>query len=284
MIGSTKAKMFNNGYHIERRIQTYNRSTDIVIGIKDKQHYCIGTEVTSYSNDRPQYRNILEYDSRNTAYIAAEGLLQRENKIRGILISPYEKPREIEFLNTLREKQKIVDGLIDAIYYNQEIDVVVNDEYLYSCVPNRVIGNTPICGNILLLQHNDEGEYVTMRQDNVEKLLNEFSEVEYLTVSNGLFTKLPAYVYTYNDKIVATAINEETAKTTEQNISNLGLKTEKYKRLLNETKDGFQWINTKTGEIKENVGGLSANKDTAFEHTDNETENRLNELLGEAEI
>lgn len=45
----------------------------------------------------------------------------KEEKIKCLLVEPYKLPKEIEIDNTLEAKQKIVDGLIECVYFNDVI-------------------------------------------------------------------------------------------------------------------------------------------------------------------
>lgn len=74
--------------------------------------------------------------------------------IRCLLVQPNELPLEIEIKNTLKEKQKLVGGLIEVCYLDNEDDVcIVCNETgkIDNLKPNRYLGSTFIYGDFLVV-------------------------------------------------------------------------------------------------------------------------------------
>ena len=73
-------------------------------------------------------------------------------KIKGLLVKPYELPEEIEINNTLEAKQEIVGGYIECVYLPNDDSVVLicNEEGKINGMKlNRDIGHDIIADQIL---------------------------------------------------------------------------------------------------------------------------------------
>ncbi len=84
-----------------------------------------------------------------------------ENKIKCLLVKPYELPKEIEISDDLKTKQKLVGGNIECSYLLEDKDVVLisNREGKsngMSC--NRDIGYDIIAGPFLIVGNDYENE------------------------------------------------------------------------------------------------------------------------------
>lgn len=74
--------------------------------------------------------------------------------IKGLLVQPNELPLEIEIQNTLKEKQKLVGGLIEVCYLNNKDDVCLicnENAKTYNLPPNRFLGHQFIYGDFLIV-------------------------------------------------------------------------------------------------------------------------------------
>jgi len=119
------------------------------------------------------------------------------NKILGYFMRVDEKTGQVyqgyfgEIENTLKEKQRYVGynqpgNLIQVIGLDRNVDVVFNEEGKLKGLPaNRAIlddeGNVLdiIVGNIICLRHNDEGDFVSIKEtdrDIIEKYLRPVRE------------------------------------------------------------------------------------------------------------
>ena len=82
--------------------------------------------------------------------------------------------RFIEIEHSLEAKQKFVDGYIEVIGIGNGIDLVCNEEgKIKHLQPNvawiedeKVIDI--ICGNCLLCRYNDKGDFVSIKDEDVE--------------------------------------------------------------------------------------------------------------------
>ena len=78
-----------------------------------------------------------------------------------------------EIENTLEAKQKYVQGLIQVISLNSQIDIICNDEgKLMGLEPNRAFMDGEdildiFVGNILACRHDIEGNFTSIREEDI---------------------------------------------------------------------------------------------------------------------
>lgn len=98
-------------------------------------------------------------------------------KIDVLFISPNELPKKLKIYNTLKEKQKLVDGLIE-VFYNEDEEVcfICNEEgKIKNLEPNRIIGNEIIYGNIIVLGDDyKNGDFKSLTNEQINKYKKEF--------------------------------------------------------------------------------------------------------------
>ena len=62
------------------------------------------------------------------------------DKIRGLLVPCGAKPRIVEYEHSLKNLQRFVEGNIELLpIFGPDITCWVNEEGLYSCIPNRAV-------------------------------------------------------------------------------------------------------------------------------------------------
>lgn len=105
-------------------------------------------------------------------------------KIKVISVEVGKEPVVKEIYNTLKAKQQEVGGYIDCVptmFSNEEsYDFIVNDEGKIMGLPaNRYIYNKAdiIAGNFLISKANEEGEFVTLNDEECELLINKVNEL-----------------------------------------------------------------------------------------------------------
>ena len=98
-----------------------------------------------------------------------------------LLVKPNELPKKITIKNTLKEKQKLVDGLIEYVYLPNCNDVVLicNEEgKLLGLPPNRDIGYDIVCGDFLIVGDDPElGEDRSLTEKQITKYSKMFDEL-----------------------------------------------------------------------------------------------------------
>ena len=94
-----------------------------------------------------------------------------EEKIKCLLVKPYELPKEIEIDNTLEAKQKLVGGYIEHAFLPKDDSVVLicNEEgKINGMKPNRDIGHDIIFGPFLIVGNDFEnGGYKSLTSEQI---------------------------------------------------------------------------------------------------------------------
>jgi len=124
---------------------------------------------------------------------------QNDKTIRILIIEPEKEPYEAEIENTLQAKQKIVGGLIQAIFpYEEPVALVCNDEGKITGLPlNRalydgkgdpydiVAGTFFVCGL-------GEGNFTSLSPEHMAKFQEEFHHPEVFVRLNGKLVAIQA--------------------------------------------------------------------------------------------
>lgn len=101
-------------------------------------------------------------------------------RIKGLLVKPYELPKEIEIDNTLEAKQELVGGWIECVYLSNDDSVVLicNEEGKINNMPlNRDIGHDIIAGPFLILGDDYEnGDFKSLTEEQILKYKMRFDK------------------------------------------------------------------------------------------------------------
>ena len=105
-----------------------------------------------------------------------------EHKIRVLKVEPSKHPEEFVLENELEVMQEAVGGYIDIVSLEGGVCILLNDEgKLIGLEGNRRIGNDIIVGNFYVCGSNDEGELVSLTDEEMEKYTDMFYEPEQFT-------------------------------------------------------------------------------------------------------
>ena len=81
---------------------------------------------------------------------------------------------DLEFIsieNELEEFQELVEGYIEVVSIANTLDMIINDEgKIKDLEPNMVIAGDLICGDIIFANSNDEGDFESLSDENIELL------------------------------------------------------------------------------------------------------------------
>lgn len=103
-----------------------------------------------------------------------------ERKIKVLLVEPDKLPREITISNTLKDKQKCVNGRIEYFYMEDYKDVVFicNEESkLNGMKPNRDMKYDIIFGPFLIVGDDKNiGEDISLKKEQIEKYMKIFDK------------------------------------------------------------------------------------------------------------
>ena len=112
------------------------------------------------------------------------------DKIKCLLVEPYELPKEIIIDNTLETKQKIVGGDIECVYLQNNDDVVLicNEEGKINGMKlNREIGYDIIAGPFLVVGDDYEnGEFKSLTSNQLLKYKMYFDENSIIRTENKI--------------------------------------------------------------------------------------------------
>lgn len=116
------------------------------------------------------------------------------DKIKGLLVKPYELPEEIEIENTLEAKQHLVGGYIECVYPTNDDRVVFicNEEGKMNGMKlNRDIGYDIIAGPFIILGDDYEnGNFKSLTDDQVMKYKMRFDENSIKETENKILSIL----------------------------------------------------------------------------------------------
>lgn len=112
------------------------------------------------------------------------------DKIKGLLVKPYELPEEIEFENTLEAKQHLVGGYIECVYPENDTSVVFvcNEEgKINGMKHNRDIGYDVIYGPFLILGDDyDNGDFKSLTEVQILKYKMRFDRNSIIETENKI--------------------------------------------------------------------------------------------------
>ena len=112
------------------------------------------------------------------------------DKIKCLLVEPYELPKEIIIDNTLEAKQKIVGGDIECVYLQNNDDVVLicnEEEKINGMKLNREIGYDIIAGPFLVVGDDYEnGEFKSLTSNQLLKYKMYFDENSIIRTENKI--------------------------------------------------------------------------------------------------
>ena len=114
----------------------------------------------------------------------------KEEKIKCLLVEPYELPKEIIIDNTLEAKQEIVKGYIECVYLQDDNDVVLicNEEGKINGMKlNREIGYDIIAGPFLVVGDDYEnGDFKSLTEEQILKYKILFNENSIVRIENKI--------------------------------------------------------------------------------------------------
>ena len=117
--------------------------------------------------------------------------------MRVLMIEPMKEPHVADIENDLKSMQDAVGGLIEVINLEDDIVMVDNEEgKLIGLEGNRRVGRDIIAGTFFLCGSNDEGEFVSLTEEQIDKYTNRFNEPEHYTseqVENSIRIEFYSY-------------------------------------------------------------------------------------------
>ena len=105
-----------------------------------------------------------------------------EKTIKVVMVEPMKEPYPAEVENTLEGLQKAVGGYIEAVYLEDNVVLVCNEEGKLRGLPgNRSLGNDIIAGTFFVAGSDDGGEFVSLAEDKIQQYSDRFQKPEAFT-------------------------------------------------------------------------------------------------------
>ena len=103
-----------------------------------------------------------------------------------VVVKNVGEPAEIKYIeNTLQAKQSIVGGYIELVMLavnNRGYDMIINEEgKIVGLEPNIHFFDDYIAGNLLVCNHNDEGEFTSLTEEEAKEIAIALNEIEIKT-------------------------------------------------------------------------------------------------------
>lgn len=91
------------------------------------------------------------------------------NKIRILVVEPYKEPYQKKIENTLKNLQKAVNGYIEILQLEHNVDIICNEEGKINGLPfNRVVDYDVIVGTFIIAGHKDS-ETISLSRKQIKK-------------------------------------------------------------------------------------------------------------------
>ena len=105
----------------------------------------------------------------------------KQKLIKALIVEPNKRPCAIDLQNDLDSLQKAVSigadyqGLIEFVYLEDNVSILCNEEgKLIGLEPNRRLGHDILCGVFYVVAENDEGELMSLTQEQQDHYSNMF--------------------------------------------------------------------------------------------------------------
>ena len=108
--------------------------------------------------------------------------MKKENTIKVLKIEPGKMPYEKEMVNDLEGIQAEVEGMFECVYLDNNCIAVVNEEgKLNGMELNRRVGNDIIAGPFFICGDSDEGEFISLTDEQMDVFSSEFKDAPVFT-------------------------------------------------------------------------------------------------------
>lgn len=103
-------------------------------------------------------------------------------KIRVVMVEPNKPPYVAEIGNDLDSMKKAVGGYIQPVNLAPYVSLVCNEEgKLLGLEGNRSLGNDIIVGNFFIVGYDDEGEFISLTEEQTKECMQKFLKPESFT-------------------------------------------------------------------------------------------------------
>ncbi len=96
-----------------------------------------------------------------------------------LIVEPHKEPYEKDIDKSLSSMQKVVGGLIEPVDLDENATIVCNEEgKLMGLEGNRRVGRDIIAGTFFIAGTNDEGEFVSLTDEQLKACKERFNKPE----------------------------------------------------------------------------------------------------------
>jgi hypothetical protein len=117
---------------------------------------------------------------------------KEQDIIKVVIVEPLKKPYVKVIKNDLEPMQEIVGGYIECVPVypenngNPGLDIVLNEEGKINgkSKPNRLYadGEDVLFGTFFVTKSNEDGEFISLSDEECEEAINKYSEIEIFTI------------------------------------------------------------------------------------------------------
>jgi len=109
------------------------------------------------------------------------------NKIRILIVEPNKEPYQKKIQNTLKDLQNIVNGYIEVLQLEHNVDIICNEEGKINGLPlNKVVDYDIIAGTFIIAGHKDS-ETISLSRKQIKKYKEMFKLSKHNQYINYLF-------------------------------------------------------------------------------------------------
>lgn len=106
--------------------------------------------------------------------------------LRVIIVEPNTFPRVSIIENSLESMQSVVGGYIESIFLDEKTCLIDNSEgKLLGLEPNRRLFSDIIVGTFIIVGADDQGEFVSLTDHQVNIYMDKFQEIESFTIEEA---------------------------------------------------------------------------------------------------
>lgn len=113
----------------------------------------------------------------------------KETPIDVVIVEPLRQPYHAKIDNTLMALQQKVGGYIEIInpFLDSNIILICDEEGKIKVLPlNRKINNDIIAGTFVIAGSNDEGDFISLSDEEIEKYKKEFNDIVMFNYSSDI--------------------------------------------------------------------------------------------------
>ena len=128
------------------------------------------------------YAKWVTQESGETFDESSNGPQPEHQKIKVVMVEPHKSPYIAEIGNDLSSMQESVGGYIQAVDLEPHVSLICNEEgKLLGLEGNRSLDNDVLVGNFFIAGNNDEGEFTSLTDEQIEKYTQRFFTPESFT-------------------------------------------------------------------------------------------------------